>query len=70
MNKFGYSIWKEKPTSRPSLIITNDDGHTYNKVAVFRNEESVKAFNMWLEALLREYAEMIRRQNDDSQVQD
>lgn len=49
-----YSIWKSKPTSSPSLIITNDDGHTYNKVAVFRNEECVEAFDKWIEGILRE----------------
>ena len=54
MNKYGYSVWKEKPTSRPSLIITDDDGRTFNKVAVFRNEECAKVFDMWIEGILRE----------------
>lgn len=54
MNKYGYSIWKEKPTSRPALIITNDNGRTFDKVAVFRNEESVETFRNWIECVLRE----------------
>ena len=50
-----YTIWKENPTSRPSLIITNDDGNKYHKVAVFKNEESIKVFDKWLEGVLIEF---------------
>ena len=59
MNKYGYSVWKEKPTSRPSLIITDDNGRTFNKVAVFRNEECAKVFDMWIEGILREYTDRL-----------
>ena len=59
MNKYGYSVWKEKPTSRPALIITDDNGHTFNKVAVFRNEECAKVFGKWLAGVLREYADIL-----------
>lgn len=59
MNKYGYSVWKEKPTSRPALIITDDNGRTFNKVAVFRNEECVKVFGKWLAGVLREYSDML-----------
>lgn len=59
MNTYRYSIWKEKPTSRPALIITDDDGNTYNKVAVFRNEESVKTFEKWLEGVIKEYTDRL-----------
>ena len=51
-----YSVWKEKPTSRPALIITNDGGNKYQKVAVFTNEESVEMFNDWLQNVLIEFA--------------
>ena len=59
MNKYGYSVWKEKPTSRPALIITNDGGNKYQKVAVFRNEECVKTFEKWLEGVLKEYTDRL-----------
>lgn len=59
MNKYGYSVWKEKPTSRPALIITNDNGRTFDKVAVFRNEECVETFRNWLESVLREYTDRL-----------
>ena len=59
MNKYGYSVWKEKPTSRPALIITNDGGNKYQKVAVFRNEESVEMFDNWLQNVVRECTDML-----------
>ena len=59
MNTYGYSIWKEKPTSRPALIITNDGGNKYQKVAVFRNEESVEMFDDWLQNVVRECTDML-----------
>ena len=59
MNTYGYSVWKEKPTSRPALIITNDGGNKYQKVAVFRNEESVQMFDDWLQNVLREYTDTL-----------
>ena len=59
MNKYGYSVWKEKPTSRPALIITNDGGNKYQKVAVFTNEECIETFSNWLEGVLREYTDRL-----------
>lgn len=59
MNTYGYSIWKEKPTSRPALIITNDGGNKYHKVAVFRNEECVEIFDDWLQNVLGEYTDRL-----------
>ena len=59
MNNYRYTIWKEKPTSRPALLMTDDDGRTFNKVAVFRNEECVKVFGKWLAGVLREYSDML-----------
>lgn len=43
-----YGVWKPKENSRPTLIVTDDDGNTYTKVAVFSNDESVNIFEQWL----------------------
>lgn len=59
MNTYRYSIWKENPTSRPALIISDDGGNKYTKVAVFRNEECVEMFENWLEDVLRECSDML-----------
>lgn len=54
MSKFKYGIWKPEENSRPQLIISSDGGNRYDKVAVFSNEECVKEFDTWLQALVRE----------------
>lgn len=41
---YKYNIWRQKPSSRQSLIISNDGGAHYDKVAVFSNNESANQF--------------------------
>ena len=52
--KHRYRTWKPKENSRRWLIVTNDDGNHYEKVAVFSNEECVDKFDTWIKEFVRE----------------
>lgn len=51
---YKYNIWQQKPSSRQSLIISNDGGAHYDKVAVFSNDESANQFVLWITGLMHE----------------
>ena len=52
--KHRYSLWTPKEGSRPALLITNNNGLTFEKVAVFSNAESVNVFDEWIAELVAE----------------
>ncbi len=53
---YRYMVRHPKKASRPTLVLSHDGGSTYEKVAVFSNEEQAEYFGDWLKGILEEYA--------------